>query len=208
MVLSAALGVSAWASAQETGDPLAPLTQPTLTDSDRRQLEAGALVIRDLAPSDPEGIGLVIMGLVDATPDRLWSVMADCAKQEEFLPRVSHSTVRDRDGDRHICGLVVELPFPFEAARSETRQLVRRLPDGGYQRLWELAPGDWSYRRDSGSWSIHPYSGGQRSLLVNRMDLLFKSTLPGWVLRAAQTHEAPAMFEAIRLRVTVPAKER
>ena len=196
-----ALALCRWASAQSFTDRLAPADPPVLSDSDRQQLEAGALVIRDLPASDPGGIGLLVMGLVDATPDRVWKVMSDCEKQHEFMPRVSHSAVRDRDGDKHTCELAIDMPYPLDPVRVETRQIVRGLPDGGHQRRWELAPGDWSYLRDDGSWSVHPYATGQRSLLVNRMDVLLKSALPVWILRAAQTREAPAVYEAIRLRV-------
>src|SRR5262249_27419377 len=152
-------------------------------------------------PSDGAGIGVLVMGLVEAPPDRVWKVMADCEEQDEFMPRILHSAVKDRDGDSHTCELVVDLPFPLEDARTETRQHVRRLPDGGYQRSWELLPGDWSYRRDRGSWSVHPYAAGNSSLLVQRLDLLLKAAVPEWILRAAHTRQAPATFEAIRARV-------
>jgi hypothetical protein len=182
-------------------DRFAPLRAPVLGDDDRSHLEAGGVVVRDLPPGDGEGIGVLVMGLVEAAPDQVWMVMSDCEHQDEFLPRIAYAAVRDRDGADHTCELVFDLPFPLDDIRAATRQHVRRLPDGGYQRYWELLPGDWGYRRDNGSWTVHPYADGRRSLLVNRMDLLPKSALPGWLLRAAQSRQAPATFDAIRARV-------
>jgi hypothetical protein len=194
-------------AASEPHDRFAPLAAPRLGADDRTQLDADAILVRDLPPSDTTGIGVLVMGLIDAAPDRVWTVMADCERQDEFLPRISHAAVRDRDGDSHTCDLVVDMPFPLEDARSATRHHVRRLPDGGYQRHWELAPGDWSFSRHSGSWSVHPYADGRRTLLVNRMDLLPKSGIPTWILRAAYTQQAPASFAAIREQVRALASE-
>lgn len=185
----------------EWAERFAPLAPPALAEDDRKRLDAGEVVIRDLPPTDADGIGVLLMGLVDATPDQVWAVMADCEGQDEFIPRISHAEVRDRDGDSHTCELVVDLPPPLGDLRTETRHHVRRLPDGGHQRRWELLPGDWDYERNSGSWTVHPYQDGRRSLLVARMDLLPKSVLPVWILRAAHTRQAPETFDAIRARV-------
>ena len=162
----------------EWADRFAPLTRPALAEDDRSRLDAGGVVVRDLESTDPDGIGMLLMGLVDATPDQVWEVMSDCEEQEEFIPRVRDAAVRDRDGDSHTCDLVVDLPFPLGDLRTATRHQVRRLPDGGHQRRWDLLPGDWDYVRNSGSWSVHPYQDGRRSLLVARMDLLPKSIFP------------------------------
>lgn len=185
----------------EPVDRFAPLTAPVLGDDDRSRLEAGETVVRDLAPSDGQGIGVLVMGLMKAPPDQVWTVMSDCEAQDEFLPRIVYAAVRDRYGNDHTCVLVVDLPFPMEDLRAATRHHVRRLPDGGYQRYWELLPGDWGYHRNSGSWTVHPSADGRRSLLVNRLDLLPKSSVPEWILRAAHVRQAPETFDAIRARV-------
>jgi hypothetical protein len=179
----------------------APLAAPELAVGERSQLAAGEIVLRYLAPSDAAGLASLVMAVIDATPAQVWAVMADCDEQDEYMPRIASAAVRDRAGDDHTCDLVIDLPFPADDARSTTRQHVRRLPDGGYQRRWELAPGPSSYERYGGSWSVHPVAQGQRSLLVNRVDLVPKSSLPLWMLRAVYRQEAPAGFEAIRVRV-------
>jgi hypothetical protein len=186
----------------EWSNRFAPLGPPPFAEEERTRLDAGEVVVRDLTPSDPNGVGMLLAGVIDATPDRVWAVMADCEPQEEFIPRVRHAAVRDRDGDSHTCDLVVDLPLPFSDLRTATRHHVRRLPDGGYQRRWELLPGDWDYHRNSGSWTVHPYRGAQRSLLIGRMDLLPKSMLPVWLLHAGQVRQAPETFTAIRTRVS------
>jgi hypothetical protein len=206
LLLAIGLPRSSWADAPpavelEWADRYAPLAPPALEPGERRRLEAGAIVTRDLPPSDPAGIGVLVIGLVDATPAQVWSVMSDCEEQDEFLPRITHAAVRDRDADSHTCDLVVDLPLPLGELRSATRHRVRRLPDGGHQRSWDLLPGDWGYLRNSGSWSVYAYAAGRRSLLVNCLDLLPKSAVPVWILRAAQTRQAPATFDAIRARV-------
>ena len=182
-------------------DRFAPPAPPALAEEERTRLDAGEVVVRDLPPTDPDGIGVLLVGVVEAPPDRVWAVMADCDEQDEFIPRVRYAAVRDRDGDSHTCDLVVDLPLPMSDLRTATRHQVRRLPDGGYQRRWYLLPGDWDYLRNSGSWTVHPYQDGRRSLLVGRMDLLLKSMIPLWILHAGQIRQAPETFGAIRERV-------
>jgi len=206
LLLAMALPQIAWADAPPPADPawddrFAPLAPPALAEDDRTQLDAGAVVIRDLQPRDADGIGVLLMGVVDATPDQVWAVMADCEEQDEFIPRVLYAAVRDREGESHTCDLVIDLPLPLSDLRTATRHHVRRLPDGGHQRRWYLLPGDWDYQRNSGSWTVHPYQDGRRSLLVGRMDLLPKSMLPVWLLHAGQVRQAPETFAAIRARV-------
>jgi hypothetical protein len=185
----------------EWAERFAPLAPPALVGDEAARLAAGEVLVRDLPPTDADGIGMLLMGVVDAPPDQVWAVMADCEDQDEFIPRISHAAVRDRDGDSHTCDLVVELPLPLGDLRTGTRHHVRRLPDGGHQRRWDLLPGDWDYLRNSGSWTVHPYQDGSRSLLVARMDLLPKSVLPIWILRTAQVRQVPETFTAIRARV-------
>jgi hypothetical protein len=189
------------AGVAEAVDVLAPPGPPELDEGDRSRLAAGEVLVRDLPSSDADGVAVLLIGIVDAPPAAVWAVMADCEEQEEFLPRISYAAVRDRDGDTHVCDLVFDLPFPLDDARAATLQRVRRLADGGYQRRWQIAPGDWSYRHYSGSWTVHPWAGEGKSLLVSRMDVLPKTALPAWFVRNAQTQQAPATFEAIRERV-------
>jgi hypothetical protein len=210
LVFAALLAVGSLRSAPAQADPpggadwevrVAPLAAPELAAVERSQLAAGEIVLRELAPSDAAGVASLVMAVVDASPAQVWRVMADCDEQDEYMPRIASAAVRDRAGDDHTCDLVIDLPFPADDARSTTRQHVRRLPDGGYQRLWQLAPGPSSYERYSGSWSVHPFAPGERALLVNRMDVVPKSLLPRWLLSAVYRREAPAGFEAIRVRV-------
>ncbi len=191
--------------AADATDPFAPTAPPELAADERARLETGEVVIRRLEPSDGRGIGLLAMGLVDAPPDAVWAVMRSCDDQDEYMPRVAYAAERDRDGAACTCDLVFDMPYPIDDWRSETRQRERRLPDGGWQRSWHLASRDGSYERNHGSWSVRPYAPGggdaTRTLLVTRMDLLPKAPLPAWILRAAQTRQAPATFDAIRARV-------
>jgi hypothetical protein len=187
-------------AAAEPPHAFAPAAPPALSAGQRARLGAGEVVVREL-PSEGDGIGVLMLGVVGAPPEQVWDVMADCDRQDEFLPRVLWSQVRDRAGDSHVCELVFDLPFPLDDPRTASIHRVRRLPDGGYQRWWRLLPGEWDYERNRGSWSVHPLDGGERSLLVSRMDLLPKSSFPAWMLRAAQSRQAPATFDAIRRRV-------
>jgi hypothetical protein len=182
-------------------DRFAPLLPPVFAEDERTRIDAGEIVVRDLPPTEPDGMAMQLAGIVDAPPSQVWAVMADCEKQDEFLPRVSYAAVLDRDGDSHTCDLVIDLPLPLSDLHAQTRHHVRRLPDGGYQRRWELLPGDWGYRRNSGSWTVHPYRDGRRSLLIGRMDLQAKSVMPVWLLHSAQVRQAPETFAAIRDRV-------
>ena len=203
--LAAAAESEAPAPAIEITARYAPSQAPTLSSDERARLAHGEVVVREMQASDSDGIGMLVMAVVDAPPERVWQVMADCDAYEEFVPRVSHARVRDRDGAFHTCELVVDLPMPLGDQITETRQQTRRLPDGAYQRLWTLLPGDWSYHRNDGSWTAHPHGEGAQSLLVNRMDARPKSSVPLWILRAAQVRQAPETFLAIRKRVVETA---
>ena len=62
----------------DIAERFAPLRPPTLSAEERSRLAAGEILVRELPPSDEDGLGVVSIGVVEATPEAVWRVMADC----------------------------------------------------------------------------------------------------------------------------------
>lgn len=167
------------------------------------RLEHGALIVRVRDSATGSGIAVLAAGVVDAPPARVWPVLRDCQRYEEFLPRVEHSARRVEDG-RTICVADIDLPFPLRDIHSETRVENVELPDGmGYERRWVLWRGN--YRHNEGTWTLHPWgAAAARTLAVYRVDVDIGRFVPDFLQRLVQRRTAAELFGAVRRRALAP----
>jgi ribosome-associated toxin RatA of RatAB toxin-antitoxin module len=177
-----------------------------LAESDRQRLERGDVLFTPLDPADGRGVAARAMGVVEAPPGSVWPALRDCEHYQEFLPGVRTSALRSRENDVAVCYTEIELPWPLPDLVSKTRVEESRIAGGGYVREWRLIDG--SYRRNVGSWRLHPWGAdGGRTLAVYRVDFDPQTVLPDWLLRRAQRSTVPGVFEALRQRVSALAAD-
>lgn len=176
-----------------------PLVLPTFTAAETKKLEAGETVVHEVKPTDNRGIGVQSFGLVDAPSTEVWPVLRDCAHFSKFMPRTKTSMMKDEDGVS-LCHVELNLPFPLMNLWSDTKSVQREDPAGHYHRAWTLVRG--TYRRNSGSWSVLPWSAGEKkTLVIYAIDSDPIMLIPDGILRSAQTGSLPEVFTAVRKRV-------
>ena len=172
---------------------------PPLGEDEWQRLREGEIVVQS-ARDDADGAYLVtISGLYQETPDVVWDVIGDCARFHEFMPRMSESEVALAQDGSSICRTVSDMPMPLADLESAVRTWTETRSDGSLQRHFEQVPGDWSYERNEGVWSVSPHPGpGGNTLLRYRLAVVPRMAVPGFIVRAAQERTAPESFEAIR----------
>ena len=175
-----------------------PLTLPAFTAEETRTLEAFETVVHEMKPTDNKGIGVESFGLIDAASTEVWPVLRDCEHFASFMPRTKDSAMKDENGVA-LCHVELKLPFPLMNLWSDTRSVQREDPAGHFHRAWTLVRG--TYRRNSGSWSVLPWSDGKKTLVIYAIDSDPIMLIPDGILRSAQTGSLPEVFAAIRKRI-------
>jgi Polyketide cyclase / dehydrase and lipid transport len=172
-----------------------PITPPTLTPDEVKQLEAGSVVSHTLRPTDDRGVAIEAFGLVEAPSSEVFPVVRDCHRFAQFMPR----TVASSRTAEQLCHVELAMPFPVGKLWSESKSELTEEPPGHFKRSWTLVRG--SYRRNSGSFTVVPWGDGTRSLVRWAVDSDPGLFLPDALLRSAQVGSLPALFTAIRARV-------
>lgn len=172
---------------------------PTVSASAERKLRKGGVIIKELEPTNGDGVAAQVTGLVDAPPAEVWKVITDCDGYQRFMPRTAKSGVRGTLPNGQKCFVEIDMPFPFDNLWSVVAARHSQGADGSYVRRWSLLEG--TYSRNNGSWSLYPYDNGTKTLLVYRLDADPDVTLPDWIISSAQTSALPDLFDAVRKRV-------
>jgi hypothetical protein len=156
-------------------------------------------LVRDREPPNGEGIAFEALGVIRVSPATLWPTLQACDRFQEFMPRTKKSAIRRRSGNTAVCFTEIDMPFPFDNLWSEVKVTETVPGDGTFSRTWTLLKG--TYERNRGSWVLYPWRGGKETLLVYRLAVNPKISVPDFIIRKGQTGALPDMFEAINQRV-------
>lgn len=143
--------------------------------------------------SEPE---VVMKAVIDAAPQRVFNLLADCEAYPRTMPRISAAKLLRKGRDHDVCRVTVDMPFPYADATStcESRYLRSK---GKLVRRWKLLAGD--YRRNEGSWTLSPFRGDpRRTLAVYRTITVPKAWVPAWIRRAASRRMLPKTIARFR----------
>jgi ribosome-associated toxin RatA of RatAB toxin-antitoxin module len=168
----------------------------SLSERTKRKLNSGEILIstHKVAGSDTPEFAMV--AVIDATLARVWHLVSHCNDFVRTMPRVERSKELSRKGDRIVCRVTVDLPFPFGDLTSTT-EARHHVADGVMRRTWRLLSGD--FKVNSGSWTLSPFAGNAKRTLVRyRTHVIPKIFLPGWVRRAAQKSSMPKLIKNLR----------
>jgi ribosome-associated toxin RatA of RatAB toxin-antitoxin module len=190
-------------ASQSVAEPIPlPFAALGIEQCAEQSAKAGAedVVYIEQKPSGGEGVALTTCAIVDAPPARVWPVLRDCERYQQFLPGVERSSLKTRHENIAICEALIDLPFPLGELRSVERATETELADGGFERRWSLESG--TYRRMEGLWTLQPWRPDkQRTLVVYQLDMDPETVIPDFLLRRAQSSTAPKLFAAVRDRV-------
>ena len=166
-----------------------------------RKLEAGDVIVTStkIAGAEP---GLKAQALIDAPPERVWKIIADCDRYEDTFDRVVSAKLISKRGAYHTCEVVYDMPFPYDDLRARTRaKHVEGSHDiGKFSRSWELLEGDYKHYR--GSWKITPYDRDpSRTLVTYDVHIVPDISVPDWLERNVRQRAPVQMMERLRKEV-------
>ncbi len=172
---------------------------PSLSAGEKASLDAGEVVIRDRPARQGRGVAFDAFGVIRTAPSALWGVLRECGRFQEFMPRTKKSELRKREGNTAVCFTEIEMPFPFDNLWSEVKVSETAHGDGRFSRTWSLLRG--TYEWNDGSWRLYPWGDGEMTLLVYRLAVNPKISVPDFLIRKGQTGALPGLFEALNRRV-------
>lgn len=137
------------------------------------------------------------MGVVDAPPDRVWSVIERCGDYEKTMIRTTKAEELSRKGNKVRCRVTIDMPFPLSDLTAVTDAIHTVIPGKKYKRAWSLVEGD--YNKNEGSWTLLPFDAdGQRTLVSYEVHAEPKIPVPDGIQRAAQKKTLPKLIENLR----------
>ena len=175
------------------------LVEHSAADERAERLERGEVIVNTRARRGHSVPEVRAVGLVRATPAKVWEIISRCQDYVRTMPRTVSSEELSRRGSRIRCRIVVDMPFPIEDLVSVTNVVHSEEPDGGYKREWTLHEGD--FRVNRGSWTLRPNAGGQHTLLVYKFLSIPNVEIPAVVRQLAQQKAIPNIYEKIRQQV-------
>lgn len=177
---------------------LASLLAPSALRADDFQgrLERGEIFCypRKVAGSDvPE---MVLKAVVNAPMARVWKIVDACGNYKRTQPRVKDSVEVSRKGQRVVCRVTIDLPFPYSDKTSVTEAIHTVTPQR-CSRRWKLLSGD--YKVNEGGWVLTPFRGDpRRTLVVYRALAEPDAWVPDWIRKTAQKRSLPELIRRLR----------
>lgn len=151
------------------------------------------------------------MGEIQASPERVYKVIADLENYKDFMPYTKESKVLERQGKTTF--FYSYITPPIVANRDYTLKLVDRSnPDPAapyYKVEWEPAndkgpaPIDGTVRLEvnKGHWMLEPTEDGKGTSATYYLYTDPAGAIPTWMVNKANKDSVPDIFRAIRKRV-------
>jgi hypothetical protein len=155
------------------------------------------------------------VGEIDAPPERVFAVVTDFEHGAEFMPHLVFSRVLSRTATEVVSW--ASASFPLVSRRDWiVRFHLEDLPGGALRASWSPETSPWlpppggavRLRVNSGSWLIEPIDGGRRSRATYQVLADPGGWIPAFLARPAEEAALPDLFEAVRKRAAVPARDQ
>ncbi|MBL9036914.1 MAG: hypothetical protein JNG84_00235 [Archangium sp.] len=146
---------------------------------------------------------VTVQGVIDAPPEKMWTIIDDCGNYAKHMPRIAASTEVSRDGNKVTCRITADMPWPVSDLTSESAGVHTVEPGKRWMREWKLVRGD--YVQNTGRWVLTPFgTDATRTLAMYQVHVQPKVALPQALLNSAQTKTLPTVI--YRLREVMKAK--
>ncbi|MFW6369401.1 MAG: SRPBCC family protein [Myxococcota bacterium] len=163
---------------------------------DEDALASGEILVHSESVPGSDLPKVVVRGVIDAPPAKVWTIVSDCDVFEERLPRIRSARVLEQTDRGPICEVIVALPFPLSDLRAKTRAVHIEGPPR-WSRTWTLIEGD--YEVNDGSWVLESFRGDpNRTLATYSVHAVPHSAVPAWARRRAQESSMPDIIERLR----------
>ncbi|MFU8803497.1 MAG: type II toxin-antitoxin system RatA family toxin [Bradymonadaceae bacterium] len=175
------------------------LLPPPLYAQDKEALDRGEISVRTVDVAGSELPKVVVQGVIDASPAKVWELVSNCDNYVRRMPRIKAARIVERKGSTVICEVTVGLPFPISDLRATTRA-THVVGPPTWSRTWTLIEGD--YEKNDGSWVLTPFGDdGDRTLATYSVHAIPNTSVPAWARRRAQQSSMPEIIERLRKEV-------
>lgn len=143
---------------------------------------------------------MIVTGVVNAPPAKVFEIMTDCDKFPARLPRVDEAKTLKKSKTSHECEVTIGLPFPLSNLTAVTVDKRKFGPDV-WSRTWTLKKGveQDSYHQNDGGVILKPFNGdANRTLFHYYVHAVPKSAVPGFLRTPAQKKSLPGLVERVR----------
>jgi len=198
-LFTSAFALGALLLASATSSWAAPTTLQKLYGKDKDKILAGEILVDTKKIKGKDVPQASVRAVIDAPPDKLWKIINNCNGYKNTMPRIAASKELSRNGNKVVCTVTADMPFPFDDLTGKT-QATHTVDKGKhYMREWTLIEGDYSY--NAGKWELFAIDGGKRTVVLYQLLAVPNISLPQWVLEAAQVRSLPNIIEGLRERM-------
>ncbi len=160
------------------------------------RLDAGEVLVSSVEVKGADIPRAVVEAVVEAPPEAVWAVVSDCNRYPQTMPNTKEAKELSRAGNKVICRMVTEMPFPLPDFVVKT-EAVHRVKPPHYRRTWTLIGGD--LERNDGLWDIRPFKGKSgRSLVRYEILAVPKMAVPATLQAFAQRRTLPGLMARLR----------
>ena len=181
-----------------TGLP-SPVHAQNYTADETRRLNAGEVVTRYWkVPGKELGTGWAA-GVIDASPEAVFAVVADMERYPQIFPRMIKAKVLRRSARGYDFFYRIDMPWPLDdhwCITRNTHQIDNK--KRRYRRRWHMLKGTFVINK--GSWLVYPW-GVRKAVLYYSVTLKPKVTAPDFVLDHVSRVALPRSVKAMRGRV-------
>lgn len=148
------------------------------------------------------------MGLIDASPARVYKVISDLDNYKDFMPYTRESKVIGKDGKNTL--FYSYIAPPVVSNRDYTLRMIDQSSADIYKVAWEPAnekgpaPRSNTVRLEvnKGHWLLEPSEDGKQTTATYYLYTDPAGDIPTWLVNKANRDSVPDIFRAIRKRIT------
>ncbi|HEY1101447.1 MAG TPA: SRPBCC family protein, partial [Myxococcota bacterium] len=141
----------------------------------------------------------VAEGVVDAPAAVVWSIVSDCNNYKTTMAGIIKSQEISRAGEKVVCQVTADLPFPLPDLTSKTSAVHTVEVDKKYVRKWALLEGD--YTINEGSWQVVAIDD-THSKATYRLRVQPNIPVPDSLLSTFQSSAMPRVIKNLREQST------
>ncbi len=173
--------------------------------TDEQKLDKGEILVSVSQNPVNKADIVKVMAVINTQPERVWKLVSDCNSYRKTMPRVDSSKELSRNGNRVVCRVVIDLPFPLTTLMAVT-ECIHTVTEGNWNRRWSLLSGD--YKLNAGSWNLSWFKGDKnRTMVEYKVLVITKMWVPDWARRMGQENTLPKMMKGLRKHLGVSIKE-
>ncbi|MEE2779882.1 MAG: SRPBCC family protein [Myxococcota bacterium] len=185
------LGAPAWASEGK--------------ESREDRLAKGEVLITPRSVKGSDLPALTVVGVVDASPQKVWKIVSGCRDMHKHMSSVVRSRLVMEKGNVHQCETEIHVPGPYSNLVSITEAVHHPGPPV-WKREWHLVKGD--YKRIDASWTLKTFRGDpNRTQATYRVHAEPEIMLPDFLMKFAHKRGMKKLFRDVRRAVGAPLYE-